>query len=325
MTKVVSADSEFAADGPTAVTVGKFDGVHVGHQAVVDRTLRAAADIGGKSIVVCLWPHPASVLRPGTAVPQLTNLDDRLDLLAYRGPDFVRVVTFDLAFAAQTADEFLMSLRRNLGMEVLTLGADARFGRDRHAGIDELKAITNRIGVRLDVVSFVGEDDPVRSGLVKKAYSEGDIEAASRMLLRLPSYAGRVERGEGRGRDLGFPTANLRVADGVAIPARGVYKGSAIIEDDQSRGRIRGVLNLGTRPTFEDNGDLLLEAHLFDFNSELYGKRLRVYFEKALRPERKFDGVDDLLDALRSDVDAATALPDPDASLYAPWHPAGLI
>ena len=321
MTEILQMDRDSRIDGPSAVTIGKFDGVHVGHQAVIDRTVHSARDIKGVSVVINMWPHPATVLAPGVKISLLTTLEDRLDLIALRDPDYVQIARFDIHFSQQSAVDYLSSLRERLGMKVLVLGEDARLGRDRHAGIDELKLITSRLGVRLKVVNLVGSDERTGSGLVREAYSQGDIATAVRLLGRLPSYKGVVEKGDGRGRELGFPTANLRVSSDLALPAPGIYKGAVVLVDQPKRGRLAAVISLGTRPTFVENGELLLEVHLLDFDEDLYGTELRVFFEDLIRPQAKFSTVEELVEAMRADVAAALALPQRRDGLYEPWAP----
>ena len=321
MTEILPADHDSGIDGSSAVTIGKFDGVHVGHQAVIDATTRSAREIEGVSVVVNMWPHPATVLAPGAKISLLTTLEDRLDLLALRGPDYVQIAKFDIHFSEQLAADYLSLLCDRLGMKVLVLGEDARLGRNRHAGIEDIKVITSRLGVRLEVVDVVGLGERTGSGLVRRAYSRGDVATAVRLLGRLPSYKGIVEKGDRRGRGLGFPTANLRVPSDLALPSPGIYKGSAVIVEQPERGRLSAVMSLGTRPTFVENGDLLLEVHLLDFDEDLYGVGLRVFFEDLIRPEAKFSSVAELVDAMHGDVAAALALPERSDHLYEPWAP----
>lgn len=321
MTEILPTYRDSKIDGPSTVTIGKFDGVHVGHQAVIDQTVVSARDVEGVSVVINMWPHPATVLAPGMKVSLLTTLEDRLDLIALRAPDYVQIAKFDVHFSQQLAAEYLSSLRERLGMKVLVLGEDARLGHDRHAGIDELKQITRRLGVRLEVVDVVGSGERAGSGLVRKAYSRGDVATAARLLGRLPSYRGVVEKGDRRGRELGFPTANLRVRSDLALPAPGIYKGSAAIVDQLEAGRLGAVISLGTRPTFVENGELLLEVHLLDFDQDLYGAELRVFFEDLIRPQAKFSSVEELIDAMHGDVAVALTLPQPPDDLYEPWAP----
>ncbi len=321
MTEILPADRDSGIDGPAAVTIGKFDGVHVGHQAVIDETVRSARGIEGVSVAINMWPHPATVLAPGVKISLLTTLEDRLDLIALRAPDYVQIAKFDIHFSNQLAAVYLSSLCDRLGMKVLVLGQDARLGRDRHAGIDELKEITSRLGVCLKVVDGVGSGERIGSGLVRKAYSRGDVATAVKLLGRLPSYKGIVEKGDRRGRELGFPTANLRVPSDLVLPAPGIYKGSTVVVGQPERGRLSAVISLGTRPTFVENGDLLLEVHLLDFDEDLYGTELRVFFEELIRPEAKFSSAAELVDAMRGDVAAALALPERSSHLYEPRAP----
>ncbi len=305
-------------DGPTAVTIGKFDGVHLGHRALIRATCAAAADIGGRSVVMTFWPHPLRVLRPTDSVPLLNSREDRLDLLAHAGPDHVEVVLFDKEFARRTAEEFLSELRDRLGMEVLVVGREARMGTGRHAGVDELGEIGRRLGFDLRVVDPVIVGQRVSSQMVRDLIELPDLERAVESLGRLPSYAGRVARGDRRGGELGFPTANLEIDADRVVPARGVYAGRVLVAGDEGVLQ-RTVINLGTRPTFGD-GRQLLEAHLLDFDADLYERPVRVYFEQYLRPERRFAGVEELKTQIDADIAAAVASPPIfSPEVYAPW------
>lgn len=319
MARILPVDENLRLTGPTAATVGKFDGVHVGHRAIVAATVAAAREMGGASVIFTLWPHPAVVLRPGTFVSLLAGLDDRLDLLAACGPDFVKVAAFDWKFSQQSAQEFLTGLRERVGLRTLVLGEDARVGRDRHAGVEELRAIAAGLGIRLHILEPVGRDGPVGSQEIRQAFARGDLRRATEMLGRLPSFAGTVVRGEERGRKLGFPTANLEVSADRSLPVHGVYAGSVLVGQGPKSRLLPAGISLGTRPTFGPAGTVLLEAHLLHFEGDLYGEGIRVYFEQLIRPEVKFDRVDELIAAIGADMAAVAARPRPDPSLYAPW------
>ncbi|MDP6348630.1 MAG: riboflavin biosynthesis protein RibF [Chloroflexota bacterium] len=318
MSDIVTPSEALILDGPTAVTIGKLDGVHLGHRALIQATRAAADHLDGRSLVMTFWPHPLRVLRPTARVPLLNSREDRLDLLAHAGPDHVEVIPFDEEFARRTADDFLAELRDRLGMAVLVVGREARMGTGRHAGVDELSEIGRRLGFDLQVVDPVIVGQRVSSQMVRDLIELPDLERGVESLGRLPSYAGRVARGDRRGRELGFPTANLEIEPDRVVPARGVYAGRVLVSGED-RALQRAVINLGTRPTFGD-GRQLLEAHLLDFDGDLYDRSVRVYFEQYLRPERRFAGVAELKEQIDADIAAALASPPAfPAEFYAPW------
>ena len=293
--------------------------MHVGHRAIIAETVRAATEIGGASLVGTLWPHPSTVLRPNAPVRLIDPLEDRLDVLAGLGTDSVCVIPFDREVASQSALDFLTRLKDRLGMAVLIVGPDARMGRDRHAGIPELEGIAAELDVELRIVDSMFVDGiAAGSGPVRRALERRDLQVVSRILARFPSHAGKVMSGDMRGRAIGFPTLNLVVPPERCLPGIGVYAGSVLIESDRGPVLHKAVMNLGTRPTFGEGG-VLLEAHLLDFSGDLHGRRVRVYFERSLRPERRFDSVDELIEAIREDVDSARRLPPAEAELFLPW------
>jgi riboflavin kinase/FMN adenylyltransferase len=324
LTVLVAENENLELSGPTAVTIGKFDGVHVGHRELIRATVAEAREIGGSSVVLTFWPHPLTILRPDVELRLLTSLEDRLDLIGGEAPDFIRVVPFDDQFARQTADDFLSGLRNSLGMSVLVTGREGRMGRERHAGVEEMQVIGMRIGFELKVVKPVVIGQRVSSIMVRDLLKLPDIERATEALGRLPSYAGQVARGDRRGRELGFPTANLEIDKDLSLPANGVYSGRALLSTEDSTELRSAVINLGVRPTFGDN-KRLLEAHLLDFDGDIYGEWIRVYFEEFLRPERRFEGVEALKSQIATDtadarLAAARSVPP---NLYVPWSDRG--
>lgn len=319
MTRIVTLADDLALDGPTALTIGKLDGIHIGHRALLRATRAAASEIEGQSVVLTFWPHPLAVLRPGANVPLVTSLGDRLDLITLEGPDYAQVLPFDAGFARQTADFFLEELRDRLGLSVLITGREARMGRGRHAGVDELREIGERLGFEVRIVDPVVLGQRVSSRMVRDLIELPDLERATESLGRLPSYAGRVARGDRRGRELGFPTANVEIESDRVVPARGVYAGRVLVHEGDSRDLHRAVINLGTRPTFGD-GRQLLEAHLLEFDQNLYDRPIRIFFEEYLRPERRFDDVDDLKSQITVDIAAALAAERTyPPEFYLPW------
>ena len=299
------------ADERAVITIGAYDGVHLGHRAVIEQVRRRAAEIGAKSVVVTFDRHPASVVRPESAPRLLTSSDQKMELLASTGIDAVVVVPFDTEQAAESPESFVdRVLVQCLGTRVIVVGEDFHFGRHRDGNVDLLRKIGVEADFDVEPVQLVqrldGIDEPISSTAIRRALAGGDIGRANTMLGRPYEVSGEVFAGDQRGRLLGFPTANVAVPSGMCLPADGVYAGLY----ERPNGDVRGcAINLGRRPTFYEHADaLLLEAHLLDVDVDLYGETARVRFEHFLRSERKFDGVDALIAQLGHDVSSARDL-----------------
>ncbi|HVY62740.1 MAG TPA: riboflavin biosynthesis protein RibF [Planctomycetota bacterium] len=288
-----------------AVTLGVFDGVHEGHRTILGALAEAAARTGGEKVVVTFDRHPRALLT-GDAPPTITSLEHRLVLFERAGIDAAVVLRFDARLAAMTAEEFLRDvLVGRIGARAIVLGADSHFGKDRVGSIAFLEERRERYGYELVSVPLLqaaaAGAEVVSSTAIRRAVREGRLADAARMLGRPPSLLGRVERGDARGRTIGFPTANLALHQELA-PPRGVYV--ARVEVDLVR--YRALVNIGVRPTFK-TGELreLVEVHLLGFEGSLYGRVLEVELVRRLRDERRFASVDDLVAQLRRDRDAA--------------------
>ena len=268
-----------------SVAVGMFDGVHRGHLRVID----AARIAGARLAVVTFDPHPRSVL--GGHVELLATLERRLELLAAAGVEDVLVLPFDERLAALPAQEFAERMLRGIGAETVAAGATFRFGHGRGGDIDLLE----RLGFDVRRVPLV---DGVSSSRVRELVHAGEIARAAALLARPPEVEGIVVRGDGRGRELGFPTANLDVPDGLLVPPDGVYAGWA-------NGR-RAAVSIGTNPHF-DGVERRVEAYLLDFDGDLYGRRLLVELWAPLRGQRRFDSLEKLVAAIGGDVDRTRA------------------
>jgi riboflavin kinase/FMN adenylyltransferase len=286
----------------TVATLGNFDGVHVGHQEILSRVVRQAAERGGRAVVVTFFPHPTAVLAPARAPAALGSLHDRLARMREMGVDTVVVQQFTRAFASLTADEFIERyLVRRLDVSKVIIGHSVNFGRGRAGNAATLEAAGRSFGFEVETVGPVTVDGvAVSSTEVRTRLQSGDVASAARLLGRPYDVEGRVIVGDRRGHTLGFSTANLRprvpilVADGVyAVRAR--WNGE----------RRNGVANVGRKPTFGAGKVRTLEAHLFDFGGDLYGERLRVDFVERLRGEERFDSVDALVEQIRRDAQRA--------------------
>jgi riboflavin kinase/FMN adenylyltransferase len=295
-----------------AVAIGNFDGVHLGHRALFDLARAQAAARGAAAVALTFHPHPVRVLRPGLLPPCLTPLPRKLELFARCGLDAAVVQPFDLAYAASTAAEFVArDLLGHLGAAEAVVGHDFTAGRGR-TRVDGLKALLAEGGARLSVVDPVTSDGLVVSSTkIRELLLEGNVAAAAELLGRPHDADGVVVRGAGRGRGLGFATANVR--SDTMLPANGVYAVRALVggrpvEAGEPEGATLhdGVCNVGVKPTVQDGGAPAAEVHLLGFGGrDLYGERLRVAFLARLREERRFPSLDALREQIGRDVEEA--------------------
>lgn len=278
---------------PRAVTIGVFDGVHLGHRSIIERLEGS----GLPATVLTFDPHPAEVLSPGCDPRLLTTIEERVRLLETAGVDTVGIL--DLAEVRyfepdRFVDEVLVG---KLGVGTLVIGSDFHFGRDRTGDVDYLLTTGQRLGFEVDVVELVEHDGVVSSTRIRSLIESGDVVSASVLLGSRFRLSNEVVRGEQRGRALGFPTANLRPPPGKVIPGHGIYAGFAEVDGVP---RLAAV-NVGVRPTF-DGTEVLIEAHLLDFDGDLYGRWLTLEFVERLRPEIRFENVDALVEQMGDDV-----------------------
>ncbi|MFG0320380.1 MAG: riboflavin biosynthesis protein RibF [Planctomycetota bacterium JB042] len=301
-TVTLDALSDDAGVAPGAVcTLGVFDGVHRGHRRLLERLVRAAREREREAVVLTFAVHPVVVVRNLT--PRLiTSLPHRLRLFEPLGVDACVVLPFDESVRGLSAEAFARTVFLDgLAAGGLVLGPDTRIGRDRAGDLEFLGAFCDRHGLTFEVVDPVVDDGgPVSSTRIRAAITDGDLERASRMLGRPFTLFGTVVRGEERGRKLGYRTANLDLHHEIRPPA-GVYAIRARV-DVASRG---GVLNIGIRPTFGPDGDLTVEAHLFDYDGDLYGRELEVELVDRLREEMRFESREELARQIERDCRAA--------------------
>jgi len=291
---------EITHDDRSVVTVGTFDGVHRGHQAIIEYLKQRAEEQSGPSTLVSFDPHPRTVVHEET-VPLLTTVQERADLLDQLGLDRFVVIPFSMDFAQLGPEEYVRDvLVQHIGMQEITVGYDHRFGKDRAGDVDLLRDLGQEYGFEVDVIPPQEVDhDVVSSSTIRiLLQEEGAIKEANERLGRSYQLHGVVARGEGRGRKLGYPTANIELEDArKLVPKRGVYATTVILPDGQKRG---GMMNIGRRPTF-DEMDVTVEVHLFDFEGDLYGESLSVQFLQRLRDEQKFESADALAAQLSED------------------------
>jgi len=298
-----------AADG-RAVALGTFDGVHLGHRKVIGTAIERAKQNGLRSCVVTFDPHPAQVLRPDLPLKLLSTTAVREKRIEELGADELVAIPFTTEFSQLSADQFCSEvLVGTLGARHVDVGANFHFGH-RAAGNAEMLAAHTEFDT--EVVGLVHHDGaPVSSTRIRGLVERGEMAEAGELLGAPFTFEGPVIHGDARGRTLDMPTANIEPPAGMAVPGVGVY--AAIAETDG--GRHPSAVNVGVRPTFEDDGRLLVEAHLIDFDGNLYGKTLRLLFLEKLRDERKFDSAGDLVVQMNRDVAEARRLVEGAAAL----------
>ena len=288
----------------TVVTVGTFDGVHRGHRDVLDRLVARGRALGLRTVLVTFEPHPLEVVNPAAAPLMLTLGEEKREVLAESGIDYLAVVPFTPTLARYAAQEFVTRvLRERFNMEYLLMGYDHGFGRNREGDVEVLQALGAREGFRVEVVPpvSIGDGRPISSTSIRRAVAGGDLERAAHGLGRPYALGGRVVQGASRGRGLGFPTINLAPpSPRKLLPPQGVYA----VRVQTPGGAHGGMLNLGPRPTFGDPS-VGIEAHLFDASGDWYGAWVRVDFIARLRDTQKFASPAALVEQLRRDEDDA--------------------
>jgi riboflavin kinase / FMN adenylyltransferase len=290
--------------GPSVVTLGTFDGVHRGHQHLIGQLAREARSRRETAVALTFFPRPAEVLRPETAPPYLCSIEQRCAWLREAGADHVIVIPFDLALSRMGAEEFCSHLVAGVGMRWLVGGPDLALGQGRAGTPDVLREIGGRLGFDLAIVpAFEIAGEVVHTRVIRKALEEADLERAERLLGRRFSVDGEIVHGEGRGRTIGIPTANVATSPKLVLPANGVYA----VEVEIAGQRYAGAANLGTRPTFSGQ-TRSLEIHLLDFSGDIYGLACRVDFVARLRAEQRFLSIAELVEQIQRDVASARAL-----------------
>ncbi len=284
----------------TIVTVGTFDGVHRGHRDVVERLVNRARELGIASVLVTFDPHPMEIVNPSAAPPLLTTMEEKLEVLAETGLEYLAVVPFTATLSRYSAEHFVdLVLRRCFRMRELLIGYDHGFGRQRAGNVEVLKSLGKKSGFKVDVVAPVQAraGQAVSSTAIRRAVAGGDLRRAAESLGRHYSVSGEVIPGDQRGRSVGFPTVNLgKPSTRKLLPPEGVYA----VRAQTPRGNFGGMMNLGPRPTFGD-AVTSIEAHLFDTDETFYGDHVRLDFIARLRDTRKFGSVDELRAQLRID------------------------
>ncbi len=304
MTEIIRTLSDIQLTRPSVITIGSFDGVHRGHARLIQTVIEHAREKSATSVIVTLNPHPKSVLRPEAPLALLSTLDERVELLAQQGVDYVVVFPFSLEQSKLRAREFVQLLHNHLNMAELICGPNFALGYKREGTLPVLRDL----GVEFGFVVTVVEPRQFQHGIISSTRARdlvaaGAVSQAAELLGRFPMLRGIVVHGDHRGRELGFPTANLQVPDQKLIPANGIYAVRVRLGNEW----LDGAASVGIRPTF-GGGKRLVEIYILDFSRWIYGEELQVYFVERLRDEEKFDSIQALLEQMARDVETARAI-----------------
>ena len=307
MSELVFLD-DVERESNTVLTVGTFDGVHAGHRAIIDAVVAKAKDRGARSVLVTFDPHPRDIINPGDGgIKLLTTLQERCEILEELGMDRMIVIPFDRNFSLLSSEEFIRDIiHKRIGVSEFVIGYDHHFGRNREGTIETIE----RLGTELNFDSYVVSEHEigektVSSTAIRNAISEdGNVEQAADFLQRPYRLNGTVVHGDKRGKEIGFPTANIKPEhDHKIIPKDGVYAVKVRINGSW----FDGMMNIGTRPTF-DGKQRTLEVHMFEFDEDIYGKEVQVRFFNRIRNEKRFSGKEELIKQLNADKEQAQEL-----------------
>jgi len=290
------------------LTIGVFDGVHRGHQKIVQKLTAGAHEIGSPAVVVTFDPHPAVVLA-GRKIQCLTTPSERAEIFFNMGVDVVITMEFTRQLAEHTAFDFMADLKHHLDLQRLLIGYDFALGKNREGNHGRLSQIGKELGFQVNAIEPITINDAVISStIIRQAIANGDVRLAAEKLGRPYLATGLVIPGDGRGRTIGLPTANVDIPETKAVPRNGVYACWAIVGKE----KYQAVVNIGLRPTFT-TGEVLprVEAHLLDFGSDLYGKSVTLELIERLRDEKKFNSVQELLGQIREDINVAKGILTP--------------
>lgn len=303
--KISRSLQEFQVDKPVVLTQGTFDGVHLGHQKILQRIINRAKEIGGESVLLTFYPHPRLVLFPDdNQLRLITTLEERFDILEEMGLDQVVVLPFTKELSRVKAEEYVRDiLLQKLNMKVFIIGYDHRFGRNREGSIQDILAMAETFQFEVEEISRQDiEESTVSSSKIRKSLVAGEVHKANVFLGRPFTLEGTVAHGMSRGNKLGYPTANIHVSDRFKlIPGNGVYA----VQVEYSDKKYDGMLNIGDNPTFDD-ADWSIEVNIFDFDEDIYGQQLRISFVERMRDELKFDSSEEL--RVQLDLDKEHAL-----------------
>jgi riboflavin kinase/FMN adenylyltransferase len=297
--------AQFSPPSETLITIGVFDGVHLGHKFLISKLVSLAGKQHLLSGIVTFRQHPRDLLAPKTKLLFLCSVEERVQLLKNEGVDIVAPLTFNRELAKVSARDFVGLLQKHLKMRGLVIGPDFTLGHNREGNAETLRALGMEMGFSVTVVApKTVEGEVASSTVIRQALAEGNMEKVTRLLGRPFSLKGTVTRGEHRGTGLGFPTVNLKVDAKMAVPPDGVYATRAYIEGQE----YQAMTNIGVRPTFGDNNERTIESFILNYNQDVYGKEVKIELIQRLRGEKSFDSIEELKQQIADDVKRGSAI-----------------
>lgn len=298
--RIIKELAEIQRDEKSVITLGTFDGLHLGHQQIVDTVIKKSRGTHGRSFLLTFEPHPRKVIPGRNDVKLLSTLDEKIVVLEQLGLENLFVINFTEEFSRQSPEEFVEKyLVKGIGLTEIVIGYDHHFGKGRDGNVGLLRELGDKFNFAVTLIpEFDVDGETVSSTKIRNALLSGDVVKAGKMLGRNYTFKGKIVRGDGRGRKLGFPTANLTVEnEDKLIPAKGIYAAECIVENE----KYFGLLSLGSRPTFHKDGDIIPEFYIFDFDSDIYDRIMQVNMVEKIRDEEKFNSVDDLIAQMKKD------------------------
>jgi riboflavin kinase/FMN adenylyltransferase len=298
--QVFNSIKDLTKNKNTILTLGTFDGIHPGHLKIIDKLVDSSKEKGCRNVVITFYPHPRTVLSSGNEVKMLTTQDERKNLLEKHGVENFLTINFTKEFASLTAEEFIYDyLVNGIGVSEIVLGHDHHFGKGRSGNVELLKNIGGKENFSVSTVdAFYINDQVVSSTKIRNALSAGDLKKANSLLGRNYSFSGTVIGGDKRGRELGYPTANIKLSSQEKLlPAIGIYAVRVLLENEKHI----GLLSVGKRPTFYNAGELVTETYIYNFNREIYGEVVTIELVERLRGEEKFNSAEELISQMNKD------------------------
>lgn len=291
---------EIGYDKQTVLTLGTFDGIHLGHQLIIKKVIACSEENNLKNIVITFHPHPRKVINPELQLKILTTTEEQINILEKLGIQNLFIIDFTKEFAELTPEEFVKNyLVDKIGISRIVIGYDHHFGKGRGGDVEFLKASEKKYDFEiLQIQPFVIDDEPVSSTKIRSALESGEIKRANKMLGRTYSFSGLVVEGDKRGRELGYPTANIKISDDdKMLPQIGIY--AVLVELDGIEHK--ALISIGKRPTFYNDGKVIPEVYIYDFNNDIYGKEIKVKLIEKLRGEEKFNSAEELIRQMNID------------------------
>ena len=298
--RIIKDLAEIKRDTKSVITLGTFDGLHLGHQQIVEEVIRKSKLIGGRNFLLTFDPHPRKVIPGRNDIKLLSTLDEKISILEQLSLENLFVINFTSEFSKQSPEEFVEKyLVNGIGLNEIVIGYDHHFGKGRDGNFELLQRLGSKFNFHVTLVpEFSVDGETISSTKIRNALIAGDVVKTAKMLGRNYAFKGRIVRGDGRGKKLGFPTANISVDDqDKLLPAKGIYVAECIVEEEKHF----GLLSLGSRPTFHKDGDVIPEFYIFDFDRDIYDQVMQVNLVERIRDEEKFNSVDDLIIRMKKD------------------------